>query len=62
MGMYRKDFIAVATALNEASNKAGLTDEQAQTVARTLADALADQGKFDRTLFLAYTLSPVLDL
>lgn len=62
MGIYRKDVIALAGALNTAKADANLSDEQALTIAKIVGAVLADRSpSYDRTMFFAYALSPVLE-
>jgi len=60
--MYRKDHVTIAKTLRSAASEAGLNDEQTRTIASLLAKELENSSaSFDRELFMAYALSPVLD-
>lgn len=60
--MYRKDHVMIAKTIRQAGSQAALTDEQTHQIAELFAKEI-DNGSpsFDRELFMAYALSPVLD-
>lgn len=62
--MYRSDHVALAKAVRDAGASTGMSEDDIQIVAGKIADVCAkrtpEKAVFDRELFMAYALSPVL--
>jgi hypothetical protein len=64
--MYRKDHIELAKAVRNTANERGLNSEDTSAIASAIADVCEDRtpgsNKFDREMFMAYAMSPVMAL
>lgn len=60
--MYRKDHVQIAKSIRQSAQEGDLSEAQRQIIAEVFAKELGNSSEsFDRELFMAYALSPVLD-